>query len=155
MTDDLVTLPYVARLTVAFLIAQPEVFDLVGNAVYTDVPSEPTFPLVRVVQLPGRIISSGSIYWLEETIIQVDTWGPGGNDRLAAHTLAETCRAVMAQRFTGPQDFMLGSTTVSAVVTGLDCGGIADSSDTAYQPARPHSRFDAVIAAHPLEPAGS
>lgn len=147
---ELVTLPYVARLVVAFLLDQAEVTDVVAGSIYTDAPATPTFPMVRVVQFPGRVVSSSTIYWLEETLIQIDTWGPGGNDRLAAHSLAETCRAAMMQRLVGSQSFTLGSTPITAVVTGLDCGGIADTSDTAYEPARPHSRFTAVIAAHPL-----
>lgn len=153
--SELVTLPYVSRLVVAFLLDQPEVASVVGQSVYTDVPAEPHFPMIRVTQFPGRVISSGSIYWLEQTLVQIDTWGPGGNDRLEAHTLAETCRAALSQRLPGAQSFTLGSTVIEAVVTGIECGGIADTSDTAYEPARPHSRFDVVIAAHPFAASGS
>lgn len=147
----LVTLPYAARLATAFLLDQEEVTDLVGANIGTDIAATPEAGkgIVRLTSFPGRVIDSTSIYWLESTVIQFDCWGPGGNDRLNAHTIAETCRAALSQRFTGTQSFTLGTSAIEGVVTGVEVGGIADDSDDAYQPARPRSRFDAVITAHP------
>lgn len=153
---SLVILPYAARLAIAFLLDQAEVTALTSTNIGTDLPKTPVanFGTVRVTQFPGRVIEGESIYWLESSILQLDCFGPGGNDRVNAHTIAETCRAVLAQRFTGTQEYTIGGSTVSGVVT-CSVGGIADDSDTALNPARPMSRFDAVVTAHPLAAAGS
>lgn len=150
MNDTIITLPYIARLAVWFLLDQDEMAELVGENIYTDLPAGHTFPAVRITQIGGRVVPGP--HWLEATTLQAEAWGPGGNDRLAAHTTVETARSLFASsRFRGEIDH--GS--VEAVVTGVDAGGIVDDSDDSFKPARPRSRFDLVVYAHPTVTTGS
>jgi hypothetical protein len=142
VSDDLIVLPYVQRLLVWFLLAQDEVTALVDQNVYTDLPATPDWPVVRVSTFPGRIIEGGSIYWLEQTLAQVDVWG---GPRVLTHDIAETCRSTLKARLNGAVEFG----AVSAVVTEVQVGGIRDDSDADYTPAKPHARFDVTVTAHP------
>lgn len=154
--SELIVLPYAARLVIGCLLDATEVTALVSTNIGTDLPKTPVANrgVVRVTQFPGRIVEGSSIYWLETTILQLDCWGPGGNDRIQAHNIAETCRAVLQQRLTGTVEYEIGTSTVNGVVSGTEVGGIADDSDDAFQPARPRSRFDVTVTAHPA-PVGS
>lgn len=150
MSDTLTELPYIARLVVWFLLDQEQMTDLVGDNIYTDLPATPTFPAVRVTQIGGRVIPGP--HWLEATTVQIEAWGPGGSDRLAAHSTVSRARTLLtSSRFLGEIDH--GG--VEAVVTGVDAGGILDDSDESFTPARPRSRCDLVVYAHPTVTTGS
>lgn len=152
---DLIVLPYVARLAVGFLLETlddglAEVgSDLeVGQNIGTDATHD-TYPFVRVTQVGGSIISPEAHYWLGETLLQFDIWGPGGNDRFSSHTIAEVAAALLAQRLTGAVEYAIGTSSVSAAVNSVVVGAVTDHLDTDLIPARPMSRFDALITAHP------
>lgn len=154
-------LPYGARLAIGYLLA--ELDDLltaeghtdliVGNNIVTDAPHD-TFPLVRATQLGGSVVQGESIYWLSDTLLQFDVWGPGGNDRFAAHTIAETAARLLAS-LSGAVEYEIGSSSVSGVVSGCVVGVVTDTVDTALKPPRPYSRFDCRMSAHPLPVTGS
>ena len=150
------TLPFAARLVIGHLLATEAVTDLAGGNIGTDNPRtpEPDRGIVRVTQFPGRIISGGTIYWLESTPLQVDCWGPGGSDRLASYDLAEECRRALWS-LAGEVEFTIGNSTVAGVVTGVDVGGIRPDNDEAFEPAKPYAHFDAVLTAHPQPNTGS
>ena len=58
--------PYVARLIVFYLLEQSEVTEVVGQAIYTDLPHDETFPVVRITQLGGGTDGLG---FLGQTVI--------------------------------------------------------------------------------------
>lgn len=62
--SELVLLPNTAALISAFLRDQDEVADLVGDRVYTVLPNNKTFPMVRVTRVGG---SAGTrfAHWLD------------------------------------------------------------------------------------------
>ena len=146
------TLPDAARLLSEFLRADDDVAELVGDRVYSALPTAPTFPCVRLSRIGGQM-RTANVYHLESTMLQVEALGGSRHD---AWVIAETCRAVIAQRLTGT--VTVGDT--SAVVSGADVGGIREDTvkslpknDNGTERHRAH--FDAVIYAHPSPPAGS
>ena len=152
---SLTLLPHASRLVIGCLIDAEEVQAICDDRIVSDGSENQQGPWVRVQQFPGRIIQGGAHYWLEQTLFQVDCRGAGGNDRKLAHDLAETCRAVLAQRLKGSVAYTIGSSPVDGVVSMCEVGGIADTYDEAFQPARPMSRFDGVLTAHPEPTVGS
>lgn len=142
MSDALLITPHIARLVVFFLLDQAEVSAIVDDRVWTDVPTNAIFPLVRVTQLGG---GTGQHRMLSQTVIQVDAWGPGVGDRHAANRLAEACASSLA-RLRDLVDY--GGET--AVVTAVNAGQVGDSDDDTFTPARPRSRFTATIWATPV-----
>jgi hypothetical protein len=157
----MIVLPYVARLAVGFLL---ETLDgaladtgsdiEVGQNIGTDATHD-TYPFVRITQVGGSVISPEAHYWLGETLLQFDIWGPGGNDRFSSHTIAEVAAALMAQQLRGSVEYTIGTSSVSAVVNAVVVGGVTDHLDTDLTPARPMSRFDALVTAHPQPPSGA
>lgn len=140
------TLPDTLRLVSEFLRADDDVAALVGDRVYTALPSNPEFPCVRLHRLGGAG-RSGAAYHLESVLVQVEALG---GSRHGAWQLAETLRAVMAQRMTGTQP--VGDAT--AVVSGVDCGGVHEDTaptlprnDNGTERHRAH--FTAVAYVHP------
>lgn len=153
---SIATLPFASRLVIGCLLDTDAVTDLVGSNIGTDNPRTPEAGkgIVRVSQFAGRIVSGGSIYWLETTPLQLDCWGPGGSDRLVSYEIAEECRrALVALR--GDVSYVIGSDVVTGVVTGVDVGGIQPDNDEAFEPAKPYAHFDAVLTAHPSPDSGS
>ncbi len=158
---ELIVLPYAARLAVGFLLetldaglAEAGTEYEVGANIGTDAPND-TYPFVRVAQVAGTVVEGSSIHWLGEWLLQIDVWGPGGNDRITAHTIAEVASALFSQRLSGAVEYTIGGSTVSAVVSRALVGGVIDDEDTALKPPRPTSRFDVLITAHPLPAQGS
>lgn len=152
---ELVLLPYASRLIIGCLLDADEVTDIVEDRIATDGANKQQGPWVRVQQFPGRIIQGGAHYWLEQTLFQVECRGGGGSDRKTCHDLAETCRAVLHQRLRGSVSYTIGTTAETGVVSECLVGGIADLYDEAFSPARPMSRFDGALTAHPEPTSGS
>lgn len=138
---ELLLQPHVARLVVFFLLDQTEVTSLVGQRIYTDVPTNATYPLVRITQFPG---GAGDHRFVGRTVIQVEAWGPGMGDRHAANRIAETCAATLA-RLSDRSEY--GGET--AVVTDVAAGTVGDDLDPDFTPAKPRSKFTAVVTATP------
>ena len=139
MSDTLVILPDTARMVVEFLLNQTEVTDLCDERVWTDLPTDPTFPAVRVTRLGGS--PNPGPYWLETSLHQIDVFGSG---RHATSRLAETCRSALVLR-------LPGIATIGAdrfVVTRASVGGITEGSGR-YRPGQPDARFDLSVTAHP------
>lgn len=134
MTLDL--MPDVERLVIETLQGSLDVQALVGDRVYSDLPASPVWPSVRVARIGGSV--SVRPYRLERVLVQVDCWG--GPRRLTSR-VAETCRAAAVQDLPGVHE--VGG--VGCVVTGVDAGGIVDTSDGEYAPARPLSRFSLTV----------
>jgi hypothetical protein len=146
------TLPDTVRALSEFLRADDDVAALVGDRVYSALPTNPTFPCVRLSRLGGQVRSQPA-YHLESTLIQVEALG---GSRHSSWLLAETCRAVIAQLLNGTVD--VGPDT--AVISHSEVGGIREDTvrtlpknDDGTERHRAH--FDAVIYAHPSPQAGS
>lgn len=148
MTD--VELPDMARLVVGFLLNRSAVTDIVDTRIYTIVPNNPTYPLVRVDELPGAM--KRGPYWLFSTIIQVNVWD---GTEYAAKRLARACHAAMGQSMVGVVDVTVGGTREVGVVTSVDLGGLKPDPDTSLTPVRHKARFDATVTAHPQPVTGS
>ncbi|MCA1569310.1 MAG: DUF3168 domain-containing protein [Chloroflexi bacterium] len=130
-------LPNVEALVSAFLRAHPDVVVVVGDRVYTVVPSNPTWPLVRVHQWDDQPAGQTPLHHVA-AYLQLDAFG---GSKAQAWRAAETCRMAMSRQLTGVY--------VEAVVTGCDVRGLADDPDDSYTPAKPRFRFDAVVYCHP------
>lgn len=150
---DLLELPHAGLLVIGHLLADDDVTDLVGEEVVTDMNAD-RLPAIRVTQFPGRMVSGSSIYWLTESLLQVDCYWSGGSDRKHARDLASVAHRSLAQ-MRGAVTYTVGTDTVTGVVSGVELFGIADASDDRFQPAKPFSRFDLLVTAHPLPPSGS
>jgi hypothetical protein len=150
MTDDLILTPNVEALIVQFLREQPEVADLVGNRVYTELPEKTTFPAVRVHLYYERPVGGSSPRWLSAHDVQVDAFG---GPKATAWRIAETCRAALSQRFLGVQQYGEGQNEVAGVITDVQAFGFRDMPDETFTPARPRFLFTATVYVHPTVPA--
>lgn len=133
----IVLLPDIERLYSSFLRAQPEVEALVVDRVYTVLPAEKEWPLVRVTRVAGAPVRPRPLY-LDAPLVQVEAFG--GSKRLAWQ-IAETCRAVTAGRLVGVH--------ADGVVTNVDWGALVDSPDVEFDPPKPRLLFTATITVHP------
>lgn len=149
------TLPDIVRALSEYLRDDDDVTAIVGDRVYSALPTNPTFPCVRLSRIGGQVRSAPA-YHLESSLIQVEALG---GSRHSSWMLAETCRAVIAQRFAEAGTVTVG--TDSAVISSCEVGGIREDTvkslpknDDGTERHRAH--FDAVIYAHPSPPlAGS
>lgn len=76
-------------LAVRYLRAVPEVAAVVSARVYTEIPPEPTYPLVRLTRIGGIPAIRRH---LDVARLQVDVWA---NSKFAARGLAATVQAAL------------------------------------------------------------
>lgn len=134
--------PYLARLIVHYLLGQSDITAIVGQWVVTDWPHDQGFPGIRVTQLGGGTDASGV---LGQTVVQIDTRGPGNSDRLAAHNLCE-----LAGRHLRRMHDLVEAGGVAAVVTNVRVGTARDDLDKDYAPPKPTSQLTASFWATPV-----
>lgn len=137
MTDPLYLTPNVEALCSAFLADQPEVADEVAERVYTTIPKQATYPLVRVTVLDST--PTGEPLWLEAHTVQVEAFG---GSKAEAFRIAVKCRAAISQRLTGDHPG-------AGVVTGVRSAGLLDLPDDSHTPAKPRWLFTSTVYAHP------
>jgi hypothetical protein len=130
MTVDL--LPDVEAALSAYLRSRPE---LTAN-VYTILPADVTFPVVRVHRIGGSPPFSIQLY-LDQATIQVDTWA---TLKATAWSLAETSRQLIAQ--------MPLLTVANIVVTNVTFGPFLYLPDVDFTPAKPRWTYDVTLLAH-------
>lgn len=131
----------VERLTSAWLRARPTVAAEVDERVYTELPAEKTFPLVRLTLIDERAVHSRPL-WLTSSLIQFDVYG---GPKVQAREITDLIRGLLADEFTG--DHSIGDT--AGVVTGVKFGTMSYLPDTDLNPTRPRYRFDVEIFTHP------
>lgn len=141
-------LPDVEELLVAFHLDQAEILaffadDTPHDRVYSVLPKEKVFPLLRITRFGGTPRFDRPLY-LDQPTVQIDAFG--GPKKLAFQ-LAETSRAVMARRLVG--------THATGVVTAVRFGALAYAPDDEFAPARPRYLYTATITTHPLPDSGS
>lgn len=151
MTDELILSPNVEALVVQFLRDQEELTDVVGERIYTTLPTACEFPALRVSLFYERPVTSIP-NWVTAHDVQFDSFG---GPKATAWQAAEVAKACLSQRFIGEHTFTIGASTVSGVVTDVRCWGLRDLPDTEWEPAKPRFMFTATITVHPSSSASS
>lgn len=141
--SDITLLPDAESLVSAYLRTREEVTDLAAQRVFTILPTNKAFPLVRVVRVGGAPLFSRPLY-IDVPRVQIDVWA---DTKKAAWQLAETCRAVMALAHLASHE--------EGVVSNVALGGLLWQPDTDFKPAKPRYLFDAVLTVRPRSLDGS
>lgn len=131
-------LPDIERLLTDFLRAQSEVSTIVGARVYTEVPDNPTFPLVRCRRVGGFPALSRPLQ-VDRPLVQIEGYAA---TKGAARLLTETCRAVIAERIEGVHD--------TGVVAGVTFGALLWLPDEDFTKPKPRYIADATLTVRPL-----
>lgn len=134
---DLWIPPNMEALVSAFLRDQPEMTDLVGERIYTAIPKDATYPLVRVVQLLDT--PAGAPLYAVAFEMQVEAFGGSKAD---AWRIASTARALIDAR-------LLGDYPGFGVVNGSTPGALLDLPDEDFTPAKPRWLFSSTIYGRP------
>jgi hypothetical protein len=130
------------RLISAWLRAQPEITAIVGDRVYTDMPSHAVVPLLRLTQIGGAPIGSWPM-WLDDAHIQFDAYG---GPKVLARQLIDTTRALLSS------PAFVGHHPGVGVVTGVDWLELTYLPDDDYEPAKPRYIASASVFTHPEQP---
>lgn len=131
-------LPDAERIVTGVLLAAPEVAALVADRVFATMPAAPVFPALRLTRW-GGIPNPGAPLWLDNADVQVDAWA---ETKLDARELAETARAVLADRLVGDYGDL-------GVLTRVSFGLFAYRPDPEFAPAKPRFVFDLTVTGHP------
>ncbi len=138
MTDVPLALPpNVEALVSAFLRDQVEISDIVDDRVYTAVPSNATYPLMRVTVLDSIPHTGPS--WGGAYFVQIEAFGGSKGEAWRA---AATAIATMSARIVG--------THPEGVVNGVTSSGIRDVPDEDHEPNKPRFLFTATLYARPV-----
>lgn len=135
--SDLFIPPNMEALVSAFLRDQPELVDLVADRVYTAIPKDAAYPLVRVVQLLDT--PAGAPLYSVAFDMQVEAFGGSKAD---AWRIASTARALIDAR-------LLGDYAGFGVVNGSTPGALLDLPDEDFTPAKPRWLFSSTIYGRP------
>lgn len=128
------------RLVSVFLRNQTAVTDLVGDRVYTDLPSRPVFPLVRLTLIGGSPVYSRPLF-LDEAVIQIDSYG---GPKVQARLIVDTIRDLMAaDSFSGIHPHGL--------VCSVRFGELAYVPDDLFEPPKPRYVAQATLFTRPQE----
>lgn len=129
-------LPDVEQMAVAWALATEPVASLVDDRIYTAIPKDATFPLVRVTRVGGSPTSR--LLWQDQALLQ---WDVFGGPKQTARLVAETTRAHLGDAFVAGH--ALGT------VTAVEFGDFVWLPDESYVPAKPRYTFDTRITYHP------
>ena len=132
-----ILLPNIEALLSAFLRNHDAIIDLVGDRVYTVIPSHPDWPLIRVGQYDDQPAGQRPLHHVAY-MLQVEAFG---GSKAQAFTAANTARVALAADLPG--------THAQGIVSGVDTRGMTDLPDESYSPAKPRWLFSATVYAHP------
>lgn len=135
----------IERLTSAWLRDQDDLTDLVDGRVYTILPHDKAWPLVRLTLIDETARRSwpDSLYFTD-SLIQFDVWA---DTKAVARLVADTTRALLTH--------LKGSHELG-VVTGVRFVRYGYLPDIEFEPAKPRYQFDVHIFTHPVgSPHGS
>lgn len=135
--SDLWIPPNMEALVSAFLRDQPELTDLVDDRIYTAIPKDATYPLVRVVQLLDT--PAGAPLYSVAFDMQIEAFG---GSKAEAWRIASTARALIDAR-------LLGEYSGFGVVNGSTPGALLDLPDEDFTPAKPRWLFSSTIYGRP------
>jgi hypothetical protein len=127
------------RLMSTFFRAQPEMTALVGDRIYTELPTQAVPPLLRLNLIGGAPVGSRPL-WLDESFIQLDAYG---GPKVVAREVIDTARALLWDpRF-------LGTHPGLGVVTCVEFVELSYIPDDGYEPARPRYVATVSVYVHP------
>lgn len=126
-------LPDAELVAVEWLRNTADVTALVADRVYTAVPPEPSWPLIRVLRVGGTPVVATH---LDVARLQIDCWA---TDKQAAHLVARTVQAALHE---------LPGTHPTAVVTAVEDGTMSWNPDDDYHLAG--YTADYLIYLHPI-----
>ena len=130
--------PDAERILVGYLLDVAELVPLVDGRIYTAVPANPTFPLLRVHRWGGVPPYSQTLEW-DVASVQVDVWGGPKQTALQA---AETARAALSEmHLTDP------------ACRRVIFGPLSVGWDDDYTPPKPRVRFDMDVTVRRVPPA--
>lgn len=129
-------LPDAERMLSAYLRSSSELALLVEDRVYTAVPANPVFPLVRLTRTGGP--PPTELYWIDGPMIQVDAWG---GTKAQTRQAAETCRGLIYA--------LRGTVQGDTVISAVKGGGLQYLPDDSYEPAKPRYLFVVSLVTHP------
>lgn len=132
------TLPVNAEAVVStYLRTASAITALVSTRVYTAIPNNPTWPLLRVVRIGGVPARSRALHF-ERVTLQVDAFG---GSKAQALTLADTARQqlALADQFSHS----------GGVITSVVFGSMAYVPDSDFEPEKPRYTFDVDVYVHP------
>lgn len=128
-------LPDIEKIVIEWALNTPEV-NTVASRIYSAIPANPTFPLIRLFRLGGQPTSR--LLWLDNALLQVDVFG---GSKSTTRQIAETFRAYASAELVGGHG--------DGVVTAVEVGGLVWLPDTDYTPAKPRYTFDLTVTYHP------
>lgn len=134
-------IPDTKALAVAYLLADPDIQEVVGDRVGTRTPANTDNPWIRLHQIGD---ASGFPLHLISVHLQFDCYGGADRNKAEAESslVARTLREVL--------DRMPQSAHEGAVVTAVRFGSMpGDVPDPAFDPPRKRIPLDAFITLHP------
>ena len=134
---DLWIPPNMEALVSAFLRDPPVLTDPAAAEIYTAIPKDATYPLVRVVQLLDT--PAGAPLYSVAFEMQVEAFG---GTKAQAWQIASTARALIDAR-------LLGDYPGFGVVNGSTPGALLDLPDEDFTPAKPRWLFSSTIYGRP------
>lgn len=134
---DLWIPPNMEALVSAFLRNQAEMTELVDERIYTAIPRDAVYPLVRVVQLLDT--PAGAPLYAVGFEMQVEAFG---GSKAEAWRIASTARALIDVRLSGDYPGF-------GVVNGSIPGALLDLPDEDFTPAKPRWLFTSTIYGRP------
>lgn len=126
----------VERLMSEWLRAQAEIEALVGDRVYTAIPKDPVFPLIRLTLIDERTVFPRPRY-LTSSLIQVDCYG---GPKVVAREIADAVCDRLSEDFVGSH--------AAGVVTAVEAS-MRYLPDGTYEPAKPRYPVDVTVHSHP------
>ena len=133
------TLVDVEALVSQYLRAQSEVTAYVGQRVYTALPDDKTFPLVRITRIGGVPPMSRPMY-VDAAHLQIDVFG--GSKATTLDTI-DAVREELAKIVDEDPVQPLG------VVCGVRFGPLAYLPDETFKPAKPRYVLDVTVTVRP------
>jgi hypothetical protein len=129
----------VLRLVADALRTDPELSSLIGDRVYTVLPKDKEFPLLRVVRWGGRPDTRiPGLVWLDRADLQIDAWAVR---QLQVSDVARCCVRALVERLPGRRP--------GGVVTDSSVTNFATELDPDFTPALHRARLSVRVTAHP------
>lgn len=129
----------VEALVSQYLRAQSEVSTFVGQRVYTAMPDDKTFPLVRLTRIGGVPPMSRPLH-VDNARIQIDVFGGSKS------TALDTVDAIREELAKLPDE---APVQPLGVVCGVRFGPLAYLPDEAFAPAKPRYALDVTLTVRP------
>lgn len=139
MTITIPNLPDAEAEISAFLRGLDEIFDLVEERVYTEIPANAEFPLVRLTRIGGTPLFNKPL-WVDRPTLQIEAYG---GTKAQAQEIAETCRAALSE--------IESATSPTAVFLSAEFGGMLYLPDPEFKNPRPRYVFDVDVFLHSTE----